>query len=237
MGLLHSPRIVTDGLALYLDANNTKSYSGTGTTWFDLSGNGRNFTWVSTPTFTNDSQKYFNTLNNRCIGPASNSFGINNTSGYTIVLIMRQNSLQAASGFKFYGTGAAGSTRGIFSHSTWSDGNIYFDQGGCCNADTRTFISAGGDTTTTWGMYSLTRQAGGNTRKIYKNATTLTTNTNTALDINLNSTAADLGSSDEYGGNASVWDARLGGFIVYNRELTDSEIKQNFNAFRGRFGI
>ena len=44
MGLAHSPRIVTDGLVLALDAGNTKSYPGSGTTWTDLSGNGRNAT-------------------------------------------------------------------------------------------------------------------------------------------------------------------------------------------------
>lgn len=237
MGLSHSPKIATNGLVCYLDANNTKSYSGNGTTWKDLSGNNRDFTWVSTPTFTNDTQKYFNTLNNRCVGPASNSFGITNTSGYTIVLLVRQNSLVSASAFKFYKDGAASAGRGIFSHMTWSDGNIYFDQGGCCNADTRTSVSAGSDTTTTWGIYSLTRQSNGSTRKIYKNSTLLTTNTNTAADISLNATAVDLGSSDEYGGNSSVWNARLGGFIVYNRELSETEIQQNFNALRGRFGL
>lgn len=44
MGFYRGPKIVTDGLVLYLDAANTKSYPGTGSTWFDLSGNGRNFT-------------------------------------------------------------------------------------------------------------------------------------------------------------------------------------------------
>lgn len=237
MGLNHSPKVVTNGLSLYLDANNTKSYPGSGTTWFDISGNNRNFTWVSTPTFTSGNQKYFNTLNNRCTGPASNSFGINDTSGYTIVVIMLQNTLTAASAFKFYKDGSSAASRAIFSHLTWSDGNIYFDQGGCCGGDTRTFVSAGGDTTTNWGMYSLTRQASGSTRKIYKNANLLATNTAAAANISLNSVAVDLGSSDEYGGNASVWNARLGGFMVYNRELTDSEVQQNFNALRGRFGI
>ena len=42
MGLAHSPRIVTDGLVLALDAANTKSYGGSGTTWTDLSGKGNN---------------------------------------------------------------------------------------------------------------------------------------------------------------------------------------------------
>ena len=47
MGLAHSPRIVTNGLVLYLDAGNTKSYPGTGTTWTDLSGKGNNGTLQS----------------------------------------------------------------------------------------------------------------------------------------------------------------------------------------------
>jgi uncharacterized delta-60 repeat protein len=42
VALAHSPRIVTDGLVLCLDAGNTKSYPGIGTDWFDLSGNGNN---------------------------------------------------------------------------------------------------------------------------------------------------------------------------------------------------
>jgi len=38
MGIAYNPRIVTDGLVLALDAGNTKSYPGSGSTWTDLSG-------------------------------------------------------------------------------------------------------------------------------------------------------------------------------------------------------
>jgi hypothetical protein len=44
MATKYSPRIVTDGLILCLDAGNPKSYTGTGTTWYDISGNGNHFT-------------------------------------------------------------------------------------------------------------------------------------------------------------------------------------------------
>ena len=48
MSLAHGNRpIVTDGLVLCLDAANTRSYSGTGTDWFDLSGNGNHGTLVN----------------------------------------------------------------------------------------------------------------------------------------------------------------------------------------------
>jgi len=53
MGLHHSPRIVTDGLVLCLDAADKNSYPGSGNTWYDLSGNGNNGTLQNTPSFDN----------------------------------------------------------------------------------------------------------------------------------------------------------------------------------------
>ena len=40
MGIDYNNVIVTDGLVLYLDAANSRSYSGSGNTWLDLSGSG-----------------------------------------------------------------------------------------------------------------------------------------------------------------------------------------------------
>lgn len=229
--------VITSGLVLYLDAANSSSYPGSGSTWFDLSGNGRNFNWVSAPSVGVDSGvNYFSTLGNRCVGPASNSFGIDNTSGYTIFLMMKQLSLVATAAFKFYKNNASTSAgRGIFAHCTWSDNNIYFDQGGCCSADTRTFVSSGG--LTGWNIIALRRLTNSSTRSIIKNGVTLITNTATAATIDLDSRAVDLGSTDEYGGNSSTWNARLNAFVVYNRGLSDSEIQQIFNALRARYGL
>jgi len=44
--------IITTNLVLYLDAGNNTSYSGSGTTWNDISGNGNNFTLTNSPTYT-----------------------------------------------------------------------------------------------------------------------------------------------------------------------------------------
>ena len=79
----YGPRIPQTGLQLCLDASNPKSYPGSGTTWFDVSGNGRDFTCASTPTFNAqpvvggyrqpdslDKTQQSNTWT----GPASNSF-------------------------------------------------------------------------------------------------------------------------------------------------------------------
>jgi hypothetical protein len=47
MGISYNPRTITDGLVLCLDAGNSKSYPGSGTTWTDLSGRGNNGTLVN----------------------------------------------------------------------------------------------------------------------------------------------------------------------------------------------
>jgi len=61
--------IVNTGLQLYLDANNTTSYPETGSTWFDLSGNSKNFTW-SSASYNATGIKSFNTDGRKSTGPA-----------------------------------------------------------------------------------------------------------------------------------------------------------------------
>ena len=146
---------------------------------------------------------------------------------------MMQNTLVNSGAFKFYGTDAYG--RGIFSHCTWSDHVIYFDQGGCCAADTRTSVASGGSQT--WNIWTFKRETAGSTRTIWKNGTVIATNSATAADINLTSTALDIGGADEYGGNSSVWNARLNAFLVYNRGLSDAEIAQVVAAYRSRYSV
>lgn len=51
MALSHSPSIVTEGLVLYIDQFNPKSYPGSGVTLYDLSGNGRDYTLFNGGTF------------------------------------------------------------------------------------------------------------------------------------------------------------------------------------------
>ena len=58
MALNHSPSIVTNGLILYLDAANRRSYPGSGTVWFDISGNNNHGT-INGPTFSNDEKNGF----------------------------------------------------------------------------------------------------------------------------------------------------------------------------------
>ena len=59
MGTFYNPKIITDGLLLCLDAANTKSYSGSGTTWTDLSGRNNNGTIVNNPIYSSGATANF----------------------------------------------------------------------------------------------------------------------------------------------------------------------------------
>lgn len=219
--------VVSSGLQLYLDAVN---YSGSGTTWSDASGNSKNFTWTSTPNFTSGAAPYFSTSGKGATGPASNSFSVSDTGDYTLIVVMANNTEQYNGAIKFFGNGT--NTRGIFTHLPWVGGTIYWDQGGCCNGDTRTSVAAG--TMTGWNMIVFRRSA--SSRDIIKSGTTLTSNTAAAASLQLNSTPAAINNSDE-GAGINAWNAKLGAVMLYNRALTDAELTINLNIFKNRYGF
>jgi len=227
----YGPKIITDGLMCCLDAGNIKSYPGTGTSWFDISGNGRNFTW-DTVDWTNG---YFNmftsSIYRRATGPASNSFGINNTTGYTIFFIFQTTTGVGNGAFKFRGS-LGGSTRGIFCHPGWTNDTIYFDQGGCCNGDQRiSYTNSNVADSNIWNIVALTSNV--STRNILYNGIVGTTTSTAAANINLDSNPVLINPADEgYG-----WSGRLAYFAVYNRGLNLQEYLNNYYALKGRFNL
>jgi len=225
MGFYRGPNIVTNGLVLALDAANPKSYPGTGTTWFDLSGNGRNFTWGSVSW---DSSGFFNTSGKVASGPSSNSFGINNSSGYTIFAVFMTNSGSANGLFKFFGD--VGASRGIFVHPGWTNETLYFDQGGCCDPNQRTSVYVPG-LYGSWSIAAFTSTVA--QRNIFRNGSLLESNATSAANISLNSTGVQLNPSDE----GYSWDGKLAYFSVYNRGITTNEYIQNYQALKTRFGL
>ena len=76
-----TPPVITTDLVFYVDAGNTSSYPGTGTTWSDLSGNARNFTLTNGPIYNSGNGGYFafDGVNDFAQGPS-----LNVGTGFTI---------------------------------------------------------------------------------------------------------------------------------------------------------
>jgi hypothetical protein len=218
VGLNHSPRIVTDGLVLCLDAANPKSYPGSGTTWFDLSGNGNNGTLVNGPSFTDKSivfdgvDDYVN-LNL----PFTQSSSANS---YTIVM------------------GAKLSTTSGSRRQLWSSDNGGFDWGFGAGDGTRFTIFSGeniytGRTQdTNWHIFTAQWSSSFGTRLYIDNVLNIST-ANISYDASISATTS-IGRNPGFG---EYWNGNVSFVQLYNRALSAVEIQQNFNALRGRYGI
>ncbi len=238
----YGPRIPQSGLQLCLDASNPKSYPGSGTTWFDVSGNGRDFTCASAPTFNAQPSvggyRQPDSLDSVMFtGPASNSFGIDSGTGASFVFYCTNDSLTAKSAFKWYmGDGTGSDARGYFAHLPWNNSRIYFDTNGS------TSTSSGGGRLNTdvlanlvnffW-VHVFTKSADGATMKIYRDGEEIASRTNAGACPLLSDDAATVGGDDVY---SSGWDAKMGAFLCYNRELSAAEVLQITNAYRYRDG-
>jgi hypothetical protein len=89
---------------------------------------------------------------------------------------------------------------------------------------------------TAWNIFVF-RRNGYRQRQILKNNSVLVSGLDLAADLNLSSVSATLGSTDEYGGTSSTWNARIGQFIVYNRGLSRTEMLYNYNSLKTRYGL
>jgi len=90
MGFYDGPKIVTDGLVLALNAADKNSYPGSGTTWYDISGNGKHFTLDSSG-ITWNSAGYFTLAN----GGASYAGSTSTSTTSTLVFWIRSTDLQS----------------------------------------------------------------------------------------------------------------------------------------------
>ena len=236
MGVAGGPRIPQSGLQLTLDASNSKSYGGSGTTWSDISGNGRDFTFTASPTFnSNNAASSFDTI--RANGPNADTFEIHATTGHTIVLVALQDSLNAESAFKFpMGDGAGTDARGIFAHCSWGNGYVYYDTAGSTSTANgggrvNTSSSPGNFGLNDISHYTFTKSIDGATQTIYKDGVNVAQGTNRGPGVILSSHPVTFGGDEQY---QDGWDAKMYYILVYNRELTATEVKQIYESMRGR---
>lgn len=212
------------GLVLHLDAGNTTSYSGTGTTWNDLSGNGSNVTLTSTS---------FNSANGGSIvfngtsSYANFNANIGSTNVVTVDLWVRTNSLANGMyfGFNLYD---AWVYNGAIGYNT-SGGDLYG-----ITSDRVTELGIEG----AWKHLVFVMYAGSKTNnKIYVNGESQSLSqiqgTFSTTNSNFNSGIGRL-SSWRFDLNW-LMNLNVASFKIYNRELSQQEITNNFNAFRTRF--
>ena len=226
--------IVTNGLVSYLDAGYGTSYPTTGTTWFDVSGYGRNGTLTNGPTYSNvsggtivfDGTDDYVTL-------GTQSFI---TNDFTVNLWYNLNTNTTKEHFLFSIGYSSGNSFLITANSNLGSSqtlsSYYVNPSGNATGRTINSITVGNTV-----LVNLTYTRNNGLNVIYINGVEQTSRTFTE--------SLSLGSSLQYILGYAIprnkTTAYLQGNIyisqVYNRSLTQSEILQNFNAQKSRFGL
>ena len=222
MGLAHSPRIVTDGLVLCLDAGNTKSYPGSGTTWTDLIGE-RQATLNNSPTH---SSKYFTFDGTDENAVFSSSVEVS-TAGFSMAFLMRVTDLQNGSGWNFMladkDTGNGSFEMGIYGSG---NRNFIFKDNDQTSGNQTVSTALGSD----W-VYLVFGMNSSLYPWIYLNG-----EFKTQLGTTFTSATLDFTQLFSYT-NVGYFKGDFSCIQLYSKSLSASEIQQNFNALRGRFGI
>ena len=244
--------IVTNGLICNLDAAFCSSYPQTGTTWYDLSGNS-NHGYLNSSQFTAQSPvsgSYLNNLSNESnffYFTLSDTDSIYNalsttTGGWTIEEVIWTNSTnypEADAGSLFsdaaYGTNATGFdwNHGIgitsfqFGQSSQQPpGPAYEDVVGVSTSPYNQF--------NTWRVRTMIWDRGNNTNSLYLNGTYMGGG---ATPNTAGTSIYDRGTN--YVGTLYGWKfyGRRGSFRIWNRVLSASEVTQNYNAIKSRYGL
>ena len=227
-------QIVTSGLELFLDASNINSYPGTGTTWYDLSGNGKNLTLTNGPTFSaaNMGSIVFDGTNDYAVLNPVSAFNI-----YCISMWFKPTTIiNSTSTFKILIQFKSSTGKYIsFGDTTSRVANEYItivQEPG----DRRTAVNNGGSLSAgVW--YNIVFNYESSKYNIYINNTLTSTTIGSSVgDVPL-ITDPDFIYINSYLGSSGYLDSELSMCMIYNRTLTAAEIQQNFNATRARFGV
>jgi len=225
MGVKAGPRIVQNGLILDVDAAVPRSYSGTGLTSYSLIGNA-NGSLVNGVGFTS-------TNNGSIVFDGTNDFitvpSITSISGDLSVLIWFRTSglnVSAARLIEFdyingfwLGQAATGTPS-----TNWGGGIKE------ANEPYGIFLQFSDNE---WNLISSVRSS--TTHFLYKNNLVSSTSNNVS-GTSLSSTAGMyICAADNVG--SVPFNGRIGQILIYNRALTATEILQNYNATKGRYGI
>lgn len=210
---------VTSGLILNLDASQLRSYPGTGTTWTDLSGNSNNGTLTNGPTFSsaNGGSIVFDGINDfAALGtPSALKFA---SGAFTVDMWFKTNNAVSPQVLISYGNDAYA----FYIHN----GQIWFAKPRAANDGGGPSISSN-----IWYHVALIDNIGTNIL-YYLNGVLTNTNTFTQTPTYLKSLR--IGSSDDEG---YYFNGNIASSKVYNRALSASEVLQNYNVTKARFGL
>ena len=225
MATSYNLKLVTDGLVYYLDAANARSYAGTGLTATDLRNsllgslvNGVGFGTANNGQFIFDGTNDYIVINDNAL--------LNNFSNMTLEVIVKYTSTSNQLFVQKwnYASGSQGYTLEIYLSAI---------VGACYNSGSN-YLSASLSNYPANNIYHISLTLNGSTQTMYINGNSVASNS-------FGSVPSLSGTNFTIGQRSNLTGTYLGGNVYqvkfYNRALSASEISQNYNATKGRYGL
>jgi hypothetical protein len=215
--------IITRGLVAHYDASTNESYPGSGNTWGDLSNNNNNANLQGNPTYdTNNGGSIVLNGSSQYIDVGT----FMNYSTFTILLWVYPGSSQTQ-------------YADIFDNNHTGTQNFVCQQNST-NTNQYEFVMLGTSTSSGTGLFTLTANTwvlltftfDGSVARGYKNTSLI--GTGNSMTPNYVSPYFRLGN---WALGGRHWNGRYGNCLIYNRQLSLTEIEQNYNAQKARFGL
>jgi len=215
MATIYNTSIVTDGLVLYVDAANPRSWTGSGSTWFDLSPSGNNMTLVGSPTKGSNNG---GVVQFSAVQYAYNAINLT-TLPHTIMGSARYS---ASTNSRIISAYANNWLLGHWSSTTQN----YYAEG---------WVSTvrASPTDTNWRIHAGTGHATTDIWTSYVNGTQTFSGSGGSAGPN----GLQLNGYNAFTSLSEVSVSEVGFLMAYNRVLTAAEIQQNYNAMRSRYSV
>jgi hypothetical protein len=225
MGTAYNPKIVTSGLVLALDAANTKSYPGSGSTWYDMSGYGHNATLFNSPTYANG-RFAFDGANTYGTIPSTTAL---TTTTPTVIVGCTTNS----------GTIVAKGAYGIYwnygiVNTTGNSNTTFAARNNSGDTVSPAFSSAISSSMNIYGV-----AYNGSACVFYRNGFSSGSSSTSYSPNATNSQNITIGCARNNGSSTNVefYTGSIAFILVYNRALSAAEMSQNYYSLRGRYSI
>jgi len=231
--------VIDSSLILYLDAANTRSYPGSGTAWYDLSGNNNHFTLYNGPTYSNGSIVFDGTND---YAASNNNLNLSSFTQITCEIWVKCSNTTASMAIEH--TANWNATLGGWGLATNADGNTsstnmnHTNHHGAAGGRNYLFNNMGTGWNSHVNIFSIISDATG--RLTYTNGALqaftgpYTTSTSTSATGVFTSAILYLASR---GGANSFLNGSISIVKIYGNKQNSNQIIQNFNAHRGRYGV
>lgn len=221
--------IVTTSLTFHLDAGNSNSYSGSGTSWLDLTSNNVDFTLTNGPAYNSGFSGYFAFDGSNDYAITSSAFTNFGTDPFTVEIWHRTHTATNFGGIFSQDPGSAAT--GTFQVDHIGGKLRFLTTNGSNDQIVGTSAT---NALNTWKQVVFVREGTGTDQtKLYLNgALDATATVDTDLDVDDELVVGrNRGRNIFFDGDVSI-------IRVYsNKALTASEVTQNFNANKGRYSL